>query len=121
MQLSDILLETLLEAKERIKRHKGRKQGPISAVVKEALTNSIEHRWLLNIYYEGDKENAPGRRWIEPYVWGVHIKSQNDVLRAWQYRGKTTSIQPGWKMFRLDRISSTAPLTTKTFDKPRPK
>src|ERR1700749_4173632 len=114
MLLIDILKQVLNEAKvNRFKAHKQRNEGPIRSNVKDALKNSIRHRWLLNIYYEGDKENAPGRRWIEPYVWGLHVKSGNNVLRAWQYKGKTTTIQPGWKMFRLDRIRNTAPLTTK--------
>jgi hypothetical protein len=86
---------------------------------RQAVQNSIKNRWLMNVYYTGDKENAPGRRWIEPYAYGVHKKSGNEILRAWQYQGKTTSIQPGWKMFRLDRFGAVLPLTTKTFDKPR--
>lgn len=122
MRLIDLLRETLLEAKAKIKLHKSSKEGPIRPATKEALKNSIENRWLLNIYYEGDEENSPGYRWIEPFVWGIHHTSGNNVLRAWQYRGQTLTPDnfPYWRMFRLDRIRSTAPLTNAVFNKPRP-
>ena len=132
--LVDILIEILSEAytpgkqiwiRPRVKAQpeKPIQQGAIKDFVKKAINNSIDHRWLLNINYEGDAENVPGRRWVEPYVWGNHVRTQNDVLRAWQYQGtsaKTKGIDKGWKMFRLDRITNTAPLTTKTFDRARP-
>jgi hypothetical protein len=121
IRLTDILKDVLTEAKPpKPKLHKGRKEGPIRPQTKEAIKNSIENRWLLNIYYEGDEETEPGYRWCEPYCWGLRIKTNNNILRAYQYRGKTLT-EWGWKTFRLDRISSTAPLTSATFSKPRPK
>jgi hypothetical protein len=121
IKLIDILEDILAEAKPpKVKLHKGRKEGPIRPQTKEAITNSIKNRWLLNIYYEGDEETEPGYRWIEPYVWGLRIKTGNNILRAYQYKGKTLT-EWGWKTFRLDRIASTAPLTSATFSKPRPK
>lgn len=120
-QLVPILIDFLNEKVASTKNYKDRKEGPIFPQTKEAIKNCIEHRWLLNMYYEGDSENAPGRRWVEPYVWGNSKHTQNELLRVWQYRGTTTSIARGWKTFRLDRIRNTAPLTSKTFDRPRPK
>lgn len=113
MLLSDVLMEILLEAKDR-------KQGHIRPQVKEAIKNCIENRWLLQFYYEGDKETAPGSRYAEVYLWGDRKGTGTEQIRAWQYAGKTTSWNPGWATFRLDRIKNTAPITTKTFDKPRP-
>lgn len=99
--------------------HRERKEGPILGNVPIAITNCITNRWLLNIYYQGDKELSPGRRWIECYVWGLNKFTSNNVLRAWQLSGVTTTDQPGWKLFRLDRIRNTAVLSSKTFNKPR--
>ena len=133
ISLIEILKEVLTEIKYKSpRRDRDRIQGPISPTVRDAINNSIDNRWPLNIYYMGDEENAPGRRWVEPYVWGVHKLTQNDVLRAWQFRGQSAAtstysvstpmpIPGGWRLFRLDRISNTAPLTSKTFDKPRAK
>ena len=130
-QLVSILKELLSEWGYR---SKAPKEGPIRANVKIAIKNAIENRWLLNIYYEGDQENQPGYRWIEPYVWGNNVYSGNEVLRAWQYKeynGRISTTVPsstysknypdGWRMFRLDRIKSTAPLTNAHFDVPRDK
>lgn len=122
-KLTDILRDILIEAKPpKVKAHKDRKEGPIRPQTKEAILNSIKHKWLLNIYYEGDQENRPGYRWLEPYVWGLYEKTNNNILRAYQYRGQTLTPEnhPGWRMFRLDRISGTAPLTSAYFSKPRP-
>jgi hypothetical protein len=100
---------------------KNRKEGPILANTEIAIVNSIKNRWLLNIYYDGLEEGpgGPGRRWIEPYVYGLSKFTGNHLLRAWQYQGATLSIVPGWKLFRADLIRGTAPLTSKTFNKPR--
>jgi hypothetical protein len=123
-QLLPILRELITEAQPRAS---GKKEGPIRSNVKIAIKNSIEHRWLLNINYEGDAENDPGYRWVEPCVWGNSKYTGNELLRAWQYRGTTvgssgySKTHPrGWRTFRLDRIAGTAPLTSHTFDKPRP-
>jgi predicted DNA-binding transcriptional regulator YafY len=101
------------------KLHKDRKEGPISAGTITAIQNSITNRWLLNINYEGSEEISPGRRWIESYTYGIHKTTFNRVLRAWEYQGTTLTEVPGWKLFRLDRIRGTAPLTSKKFNKPR--
>ena len=101
------------------KLYKDRKEGPILPNTITAITNSITNRWLINLFYEGSFEISPGRRWVEIYTYGLHRTTFNHVIRAWQYQGTTLSIEPAWKLFRLDRIRSTAPLTTKVFNKPR--
>lgn len=120
--LTDILKEVLTEVKAKYPStaHRGREERPIAPATKEAIKNAIEHRWLLQFYYIGDKEQAPGARWVEPYLWGIRKETGTEQLRAWQYRGKTTTYNPGWATFRLDRIRNTAPLTSQTFDHARP-
>jgi hypothetical protein len=98
----------------------GRIQGNILPNSITAVTNCINNRWLLYVLYQGDRENVGGPRWIECYVLGKNKYTGNLMVRCWQYKGKTTTDIPKWATFRLDRIRSTAVLTTKTFDKPRP-
>lgn len=123
IKLTDILRDVLIEAKaKKLDLTRGSKEGPIRPQSLEAVENSIKHRWLLSIYYLGDAENSAGFRWIEPLVLGIHRKSGNKILRAWQYRGQTLTPDnfPFYRMFRMDRIKNTAPLTNATFNKPRP-
>ena len=87
----------------------------------------IQNHEYIYIYYAGDDNNKMGYRTIRPYVLGVS-KSGNKVVRAWQdnkrnsysFMNKPTrhdsqehdywldddgSTKPGWRMFRLDKIS----------------
>ena len=121
--LTDILKDIILEATPRkypSTAHRGRDEKPIKPFVKEAIKNCIENRWLLSFYYIGDAEQQPGNRVAEVYLWGIRKETHTEQIRAWQLRGKTTTYNPGWATFRMDRITNTAPMTSKTFDHPRP-
>lgn len=72
------------------------------------VEESIEKKQRIRIYYNGDDTINAGYRNIEPYVLGLS-KAGNPVLRAWQINGSTDTETPGWKMFRLDKISSWKP------------
>ena len=96
------------------------------------------HEWVY-IYYAGDENSKMGYRTIRPYVLGTHKKSGNLVLRAWQDNPKNSEHfekrptrkdsyghdywtdeegnKPGWRMFRLDRISKVYPIGKKFHDK----
>lgn len=91
------------------------------AVSRDAVVDAIRKRKVITIYYAGDQTINKGYREIEPVAFGPHIKSGNIVVRAWQVRGATDTPdnQPGWRLFRLDRINSFLP-TSDTFDAPRP-
>lgn len=54
-------------------------------------------------------------------AFGPHNISGNVVVRAWQVRGSsdTPENQPGWRLFRLDKIRNSSP-TNDTFETPRP-
>lgn len=58
---------------------------------------------IINYHSNGDDRNT-GTRVIEPITYGL-TKAGNPVIRAYQPYGDTTTTAPGWKMFRLDRIS----------------
>jgi predicted DNA-binding transcriptional regulator YafY len=90
----------------------------------EELIDAIRNKNVLVIYYLGDKPGGEGFREIEPVCFGVS-KAGNKVLRAWEREGAShrtflgTRPMPGWRYFRLDKIT-TISLTGEKFDTPRP-
>ena len=77
------------------------------------VTQAIEEKRLLKIKYDG------ATRVIEPHAYGIN-KQGNELLRAFQISGASTSKEStGWKLFRLDRVSSIV-ILCQTFDGPRP-
>lgn len=111
-------------------------EGVSDDVIKKAIEN---HEWIY-IHYNAENsegKNASGYRTIRPYVLGKN--SNGSVLRAWQdnpknswhFNNKETrpdskqhdywvdseGVKPGWRMFRLDRISKVFPIGKKFNDK----
>ena len=90
----------------------------------ESLTDAINKRQKVVIYYDGDEPGGKGLREIEPVCFG-YSKSENPVVRAWDssgashtgYKGKQPL--PGWRLFRVDKILSFKP-TGETFNEPKP-
>ena len=85
------------------------------------LIQSINNKRVVIIFYEGDDTVSRGARAIEPVVVGPHNQSGNPVVRAWQVQGAsdTPDNLPGWRMFRVDRISRMK-ITEEVFNTPRP-
>ena len=90
----------------------------------ESLTDAINKRHKVIIYYDGDEPGGKGLREIEPVCFG-YSKADNPVLRAWDNSGashtgyKGEQPLPGWRLFRVDKILSFKP-TRETFNEPRP-
>lgn len=86
----------------------------------ENVTRAMDNHAMVIINYHSDgKDNNTGSRVIEPIAYGL-TKAGNPVIRAFQPFGDTTSITPGWKFFRLDRISYWEE-TNRKFELPDPK
>lgn len=109
-------------------------------VSQDSIVKAIQnHEWLY-IYYNANDEdgkNVSGYRTIRPYVLGTN-KNGNTVLRAWQDNPKNSwhfnnratrpdsqyhdywvdseGTKPGWRMFRLDKISKVYPIGKKFND-----
>lgn len=89
-----------------------------------AIVDAIRKRQVCTIYYDGDEPGGKGLRTIEPVCYG-YSKAGNPVLRAWDFEGAShrdyigEKPLPGWRMFRVDRITMLKP-TGETFDEPRP-
>ena len=88
------------------------------------IVDAIKKRRKIVIYYDGDEPGGKGLRTIEPVCYG-YSKRDNPVLRAWDEEGAShTSFLgekplPGWRMFRVDRITYLQP-TAEIFNEPRP-
>ena len=78
------------------------------SVTSDKVIDSIQNRYRVIIKYSDEKNRAPEKRLIEPYVYGIS-KAGNPVLRAYQWQGDSYRGRPKWKFFRLDRITSWTP------------
>lgn len=88
----------------------------LEAVDGRSVTQAIEDKRRINIYYDAPDNEASGRRTIDPYVYGL-TKAGNPAIRAYQVFGDTGSEGQEWKLFRLDRITRWEP-TKYIFKKP---
>jgi len=104
---------------------------------KDIIDAINSHEWIY-FYYTGDDKTASGYRTIRPYVLGTHKESGNKVLRAWQDNPKNSwhfnnrptrkdsknhdywsdeeGDKPGWRLFRIDKITKILPIGKKFHD-----
>lgn len=80
------------------------------------VNDAIANKYRVIINYSDVDNNAPKKRIIEPYAYGLS-KAGNAVFRAFQYEGDTLRGKPKWKLFRLDRVMSWQP-TEQFFNAP---
>lgn len=88
----------------------------LEAISNTNIDNAIEKKQRVRIYYDPtinrtedeEDKNLAGARNIETYVYGVS-KAGNDIIRCFQLNGVTETDSPGWKTFRVDRITSWVP------------
>jgi predicted DNA-binding transcriptional regulator YafY len=90
----------------------------------DSIVDAIKKRKVCVIYYDGDEPGGRGLRLIEPVCFG-YSKSDNPVLRAWDYEGAShtgylgSQRLPGWRLFRVDKILSFRP-SGENYDTIRP-
>ncbi len=91
----------------------------LESVSKPQITDVMDSRRLVSLRYDDEEDpGGKGQRWVEVYCYGVS-KAGNDVIRVYQIGGDTKTIQPGWKLFRVDRMLDFQKLGG-TFNEPRP-
>lgn len=99
------------------------------AVSDDKIANAIQNYEFIYIYYAGDDTIERGYRTVRPFVLGTSTAG-NKVVRAWQDKGKSDSLRPdsprkrkdhewfidndgkekpGWRLFRVDKITSMYP------------
>ena len=76
------------------------------------IEEAIENMQLIEFYYDG------GIRIVEPHCLGQSTKG-NDLVRAFQVEGYSSSGKMGWKLYDLSNISSIN-LLDERFESPRP-
>lgn len=90
------------------------------------LQDAIKNKFVCVIFYKVENKLgflAGHQRVIEPYAIGVS-RTGNIVVRAWLQRGasktgqKDHSLVPGWRLYRLDRITAISTSLQK-FEVPR--
>lgn len=90
----------------------------------DKVVGAIKGRKKVVIYYDGDEPGGKGLRVIEPVCYG-YSKADNPVLRAWDDEGASHTAYlgekplPGWRLFRLDKITYLQP-TAEVFNEVRP-
>jgi predicted DNA-binding transcriptional regulator YafY len=90
----------------------------------DKVVDAIKGRKKVVIYYDGDEPGGKGLRVIEPVCYG-YSKADNPVLRAWDDEGASHTAYlgekplPGWRLFRLDKITYLQP-TAEVFNEVRP-
>jgi hypothetical protein len=89
----------------------------LESVGRNQIMDSIHLPYRVKIYYQGEDENHPSWRSIDPYVLGMSTAG-NEILRAYQAFGFTTSNGASWKTFRVDRILRWEPTNFKIGNKP---
>ena len=73
-------------------------------VNRSMIMDIMNQRRLAEISYDDEQDpGGEGKRWIEIVAYGKS-RADNDVVRAYQVGGDTKTIQPGWKLFRVDRF-----------------
>lgn len=72
------------------------------------VTDAIRNHNYVEITYVDEKSNAPGKRLIQPYAYGITCAG-NEALRAFQVEGDSLRGKPAWKLFLLKRMTSWRP------------
>ena len=86
---------------------------------KSTIMDCMVDRRIAEVYYDDDEDpGGKGKRWVEIYCYGTS-KAGNDVVRVYQVGGDTKTMQPGWKLFSVDRMDALKKLGG-TFSEPRP-
>jgi hypothetical protein len=68
--------------------------------MKRNICSAINSRKVVSFYYRG------GVRFVEPYCYGLHKSSGNEVLRGYQVGGFSEFGEPfGWKLYPVNEIS----------------
>ena len=83
------------------------------------ILDGMHQKRIMELQYDdGEDPGGKGKRWIQMYCYGTSLAG-NDVVRVYQVGGSTKTIQPGWKLFRVDRMNGLRKLGG-TFDEAKP-
>ena len=84
------------------------KQTLTESVDQSSVIDAIDNKYQVWVYYSDAENHAPGRRLVEPYVYGIS-KAGNPIIRAFVWKGDSYRGAPRWETMRLDRVTSWKP------------
>jgi len=83
------------------------------------IMDGMAQKRFMELNYDDEEDpGGKGKRWIQMYCYGTSLAG-NDVVRVYQVGGDTKTIQPGWKLFRVDRMKNLRKLGG-TFNEAKP-
>ncbi|MDH7554073.1 MAG: hypothetical protein QHH74_10475 [Spirochaetota bacterium] len=78
------------------------------------LCEAIKSKKIIRFYYEGYE------RIVEPHAYGIHKDTENEVLRAYQIGGYSSSGKiPVWRLYVVSKMINII-ITDDSFEHPRP-
>jgi hypothetical protein len=78
------------------------------------ICEAIEDKKVIELFYEEQK------RIVKPHCYGIHKDTGNEVLRAYQIGGYSSSGNvPAWKLYIISEISGIV-VTDEQFENPCP-
>lgn len=91
----------------------------LEVAAKSDIMDAMRKRRIVELNYDDEEDpGGKGTRWVQLYCYGTS-KAGNEVVRVYQVGGDTKTIQPGWKLFRTDRMENMRVLGG-TFDEAKP-
>ena len=90
----------------------------------DSIQSAVNNRNVVIINYDGDEPGGKGVREVEPVALGKS-KAGNLVMRGWDREGSSHTAYkgeqplPGWRLFRVDKITMYKPLRD-VFTEPKP-
>ena len=83
------------------------------------IMDGMAQKRFMELNYDDEEDpGGKGKGWIQMYCYGTSLAG-NDVVRVYQVGGDTKTIQPGWKLFRVDRMKNLRKLGG-TFNEAKP-
>lgn len=92
--------------------------------IDSVLRKAMGRRKRIGLEYRGEDERRQHERVFEPWCYGVHVTTGNQVLRAYQTSGHSESGRPDelpfWRLARLDRMRNVREISEDIRDSPPP-
>lgn len=90
------------------------------SIDQNSVANAIQNKRVVMFTYNDEKPNPHiGKRWVEPYALVDMDGHGKLAIRGYEYTGDSrrglppTGTPTNWRLFRLDRITSWQPTTSK--------
>ena len=96
MKLYNLFNEIIFEETQR------HQQLLTEGVADTDVIKAIDGKYNVNIMYQGKKDKAPTKRYVQVYVLGKTLQG-NNAIRAYQISGENK--ESGWRLFLTDNIS----------------